>query len=52
MLEIDSLVETKTYIDKKWVVARPVRDFRFHIRLKDAFFVFVGRAEAISFYKQ
>lgn len=52
MLNIDSLIEIKIYLDGKWVVARPVKDNRIFARIKDALLVLFGKAEAIGFYKQ
>jgi hypothetical protein len=52
MVEIDTVIKTKRYIEGKWVVARPVKDPRVLKRLIDAFLVFFGKAEAVSFYKQ
>lgn len=52
MIKIDKLVESKIHIEGKWVVARPVKDPRISERLKDAFLVFIGKAEAVCFYKQ
>ena len=50
MVPIDSLT-TKTYIDGKWVVARPVKDPPIQ-RLKDAIQVILGKADAVKYYKQ
>jgi len=52
MMDVDSLVQTKTCIDGKWVVARPVKDSRILERIKDAVLVVVGKADAVSYYKQ
>jgi hypothetical protein len=51
MNKIDELVNTQTYIDGKWVIARPILD-TFRRRLKDAFQVLIGKADAVKFYKQ
>lgn len=52
MIDIDTLIESKRYIGGKWVVARPVKEPRVLERLIDAFFILIGKAEAVSFYKQ
>ena len=54
MINIDSLIKnaTTTYIDGKWVTARPVPENRVFERLKDAFQVILGKADAVKFYKQ
>jgi len=54
MLHIDGLVNNATQIDNKWVIARP-ENYKYRSlieRIKDAWFVFTGRYEAIKFYKQ
>ena len=51
MLKADELRNTKTCINGKWVIAKPVpQDFR--RRLRDAIEVLKGKAEAVKFYKQ
>ena len=52
MINIDSLIKEKTCIDGKWVVARPVKDNRLFERLKDAFQVIFGKADAVKYYRQ
>lgn len=52
MIEIDSLVQSKTCIDGKWVVARPVKDSRILVRIKDAVLVALGKADAVRYYRQ
>ena len=52
MIDIDSLICNKTYIDGKWVIARPVKDPRLWQRIKDAVQVIQGKADAVKFYKQ
>ena len=51
---IDSLIGFRTEVDGKWVVARPVnhkyRSLR--QRLVDAWAVFIGKADAVTYYKQ
>lgn len=47
---IDCL-ETKTEIDGKWVIARPMPG-PFLLRLKDAWLVAKGEADAVRFYGQ
>lgn len=51
MMNIDSLLNTKTCIDGKWVIARPLKDRLFQ-RIKDAWKVVTGKADAVMFYKQ
>lgn len=51
MINIDSL-RTKTCIDSKWVIARPVKDSRFLERIKDALQILLGKADAVKYYKQ
>jgi len=51
MLQVDSLYETKTEIDGKWVIARLIKD-SFLNRFKDAIQIILGNAEAVKFYKQ
>lgn len=52
MINIDSLVKNLTCIEGQWVIARPVKDSRLFERLKDAVQVFIGRADAVKYYKQ
>jgi len=55
MLNVDSLTDTRICIDDKWVVARPMHMSGFDgliRRVKDAYMVIVGKADAIKFYKQ
>jgi len=51
MIDVDTLI-TKTCIDDKWVIARPVKDSRLLERMKDAFQVLLGKADAVKYYKQ
>lgn len=51
MLNADTLNENQTYINQKWVIARPMLQ-PFLMRLKDAIQVIKGNAEAVKFYKQ
>lgn len=51
MLRADELFDTKTCIDGRWVIARPLKDMPFR-RIKDAWKVLIGKADAIQFYKQ
>lgn len=51
MINIDSL-NTRTCIDGKWVIARPVKDSRLSERMKDALQVLLGIADAVKYYKQ
>lgn len=51
MLQADSLRHNTVYIDRKWVCAKPFRR-PFWYRIKDAWAVLKGKAEAVSFYKQ
>ena len=55
MLNADLLKDTSTYIDGKWVVARPCRInglYGLIQRIKDAWKVFIGEVDAVKFYKQ
>jgi hypothetical protein len=55
MLSADNLDGTKACIDGKWVVARPLSFCGLYglvIRVKDAYAVLVGKADAVKFYKQ
>jgi hypothetical protein len=52
----DELAHKREYgytklIDGKWVVARPI-PAPFIQRLKDAWLVLIGKADAVKFYKQ
>lgn len=51
---IDSLVDTRTEIEGKWVICRPVNyKYRsFKERLSDAWAVFSGKADAVRFIGQ
>jgi len=51
MLRIDDLVDTHACVDGKWVIARPLKDRLFQ-RIKDAWKVVTGKADAVMFYKQ
>jgi len=55
MLHADNLTETSLAIDGKWVVARPLPFFGIYgmiMRVKDAYVVLTGKADAVKFYKQ
>ncbi len=55
MRKIDSLLSTRTCIDDKWVIARPMSMSGLGgliQRIKDAWKVVTGEADAIKFYKQ
>jgi len=51
MLKADELRHTKTCINGKWVIAKPIPQ-NFRRRLRDAITVLKGNAEAVTFYKQ
>jgi len=44
--------EVLVFIDNKWVLARPLGDTGLVWRLKCAWLVFTGRADALRWYKQ
>ena len=48
---VDSLVDTTTEIDGKWVIAKPLND-PFIWRLKDALKVITGKCGDVHFHKQ
>lgn len=48
---IDSMIQNQAGIDGKWVISRPFSD-SFWRRLKDAWLVLIGHADAVTFYKQ
>lgn len=48
---IDSYINQKTEIDGKWVISRPLSG-PFIIRLKDAWLVLIGKADAVRFYEK
>lgn len=52
MLKADELKNNQTFIDKRWVCARPLLGGPFWWRVKDAWAVLTGKADAVSFYKQ
>ena len=52
MLDADHLNSVRCCIDGKWVAARPIPMMAFSWRLKDAWAVFIGNADAVMFYKQ
>lgn len=56
MLTADGLLSnTKVRIDGKWVLNRPLSFsglYGLAIRIKDAYAVLVGKADAVKFYKQ
>ena len=51
MLFIETLLDTKKEIDGKWIIARPEK-YTFISRIRDAWQVIKGKADAIKFYKQ
>lgn len=51
MLDADTLHENETFIDGKYHIARPL-PLPWNWRLKGAWEVLMGRAEAVKFYKQ
>ncbi len=48
---IDSYSEVQTEKEGKWVISRPLPG-PFIARLKDAWLVLIGKADAVTFYKQ
>lgn len=48
---IDSYVNQKKEIGGKWYISRPLLG-PFIARLKDAWLVIAGKADAVTFYKQ
>ncbi len=48
---IDGYIKNKTEIDGKWVISRPLPG-PFLLRLKDAWLVITGQADAVRFYGQ
>ena len=48
---IDGYFQTKTEIEGKWVIARPLLG-SFISRLKDAWLVLTGKADAVKFHEQ
>lgn len=51
MLHIQDLLNQSTQIDGKWVIARPII-VPLICRIKDAWQVIKGKADAVKFYKQ
>ena len=51
MLLADELMKNQTIIDDRWWASRPVVG-PFLSRLRDAWSVIRGRADAVKFYKQ
>lgn len=51
MLKIEDLIHTQTCIDGKWVIAKSLKG-RLVQRIKDAWRVVTGEADAVMFYKQ
>jgi hypothetical protein len=54
---IDSMISVRSGIkdvngETRWVIARPIPDTSIFSRLKAAWWVFVGRAEAVRFYER
>ncbi len=49
--QIDRYEQTKTEIDGYWWIARPMLP-PFVVRLKDAWLVLIGKADAVTFHKQ
>jgi hypothetical protein len=52
MQVIDSYLDCSKEIDGKWVVARPLPNMNWKYRIRCAFAVLIGKAEAVTFYKQ
>jgi len=50
-IHVDSLLNVQVEIDGKWVVGRPLTG-PFIWRLRDAWMVLKGTADAVVFYKQ
>lgn len=48
---IDTYMRTTAEIDGHWVIARPLRG-PFISRLRDAWLVLIGKADAVTFYGQ
>jgi len=48
---IDSLIHTQMEINGKWYIAKPIVA-PFIVRLKNAIWVLVGKAEAVTFYNK
>lgn len=51
MLKADDIQLTTIQIEGKWVAARPMLQPIFR-RFKDAIKVLIGKADAVTFYKQ
>ena len=51
MNKIDELIRDTINIDEKWVVARPIKS-NLKQRINDAIKVVLGKADAITYYKQ
>lgn len=47
----DCYMRTKVEINGRWYVSRPLLP-PFVVRLKDAWLVLTGKADAVTFYKQ
>jgi hypothetical protein len=55
MINADHLNENKVCIDGRWVVARPLPFYGLYglwMKIKDAWKVVKGEADAVKFYKQ
>jgi hypothetical protein len=51
MLDADMIRINKVQINGLWVCARPLKA-PFWMRIKDAFYVLIGKADAVSFFNQ
>lgn len=54
MYLIDDLLNNQKYIDNMWVILRP-ENYKYRSikqKIKEAWAIFKGNAEAIKFYKQ
>lgn len=49
--QVDFLTHSTAEIDGKWVISRPLKG-TFLDRLRDAWLVLIGKADAVTFYKQ
>ncbi|MBP2643598.1 MAG: hypothetical protein H6Q67_1485 [Firmicutes bacterium] len=49
---IDNFKNITVNIDGKWVIARPIPNMSITYRIKAAWNVLIGKAEAVTFYKQ
>ena len=51
MMEADEIARSQAEIDGRWVASRPL-PASFWERLRDAWAVLLGRAEAVKFWRQ